>query len=275
MGMVRPNPHQPRKIFPRAELEELAASIQARGLLQAIKVRPSGDGYEIVCGERRWRAHQVFGAETIRAEVVEMTDDDMADAAIVENLQRKDITPLEEARAFQRRLDAGLTPEELAQRLGLKQVWRVTERTALLKLTPEYQDALARGILTPSQAFEMAKLPPLRQRLVFDAIGAGKCRSYAELRRTVQAHLDAEAQVDLFAVPKDDGESRDRALDALARIEGLAERIGRGLTRAEIAALAQTTDGRNGVLAQKLEMMEKALKALRLELLAAGATRAA
>ena len=161
--------------------------------------------------------------------------------------------------------------------MGLKQAWpRITMRLNLLRLTPEYQDALARGILTAGQAQEMSVLSPIRQRLVFDAIGSGKCKTQAELRRVVQAHLDEEAQKDLFAPPPADSHATRERADALAaRIEAMAVALSRPFTRAEIALLAGTTDARAGVLAAKLEIMEKAVKSLRLELATALTMRAA
>jgi ParB family chromosome partitioning protein len=274
---VFPNPDQPRKIFTPAELQELAASIAQTGLLQPVTVCAAGDGrWMLVCGERRWRAHGLLGWKTIRAEIVAMTPDQIADAAMVENFARKDITPLEEARAFQARVDTGVTVESLATRLGVKDVRRITTRLDLLKLAPEYQDALARGILQIGQAQQMSKLSHTRQRLVFDAIGAGKCKTQAELARVVQAHLDAESQRDLFAPPTVQSHAeRERAAALSGRIEWMAQTLSRPFTPAEVQLLAGTTDARAGVLAAKLEILERSLKSLRLELTAALAMRGA
>jgi ParB family chromosome partitioning protein len=268
MVEVYPNPNQPRKLFSQPEIEELAASIAHNGQLQPIKVvpRPQVDGpgkYMIVLGERRWRAHQHLGLATIQATVSEMTDDQVADAAIVENLQRKDITPLEEARAFQARLNTGLTVDELAKRLGMKQSWRITERTALLKLTAEHQEALARGALTPSQAYEMSRLGPAMQRVLFNALAAGRCRSFAELRKTVEALAAREKQTSMpadapEAAPATDADhDRVRALEAT--IGKVTDLLQRGFDTDDIAE----------VLADKLELIEGHLRQLRLELRAA------
>ncbi len=100
----------------------------------------------IVAGERRWRAHQLAGPSEIRAEVEAVNATTRDVLAIVENLQRADITPLEEGRAFQRMLDQGMTVDELAQRLGLKQPHRITDRTQLLRLLPEYLALCEQGI---------------------------------------------------------------------------------------------------------------------------------
>lgn len=107
VGSVFPNPNQPRKFFDPLALSELADSIRINGLLQPIKVQRQGPvRFMIVCGERRWRAHRLAELATIAALVVdELEAGRLADEAIIENLQRKDITPLEEARAFRARLD--------------------------------------------------------------------------------------------------------------------------------------------------------------------------
>jgi len=197
------NPQQPRKLFDEAKLAELAESIQREGLLQPIKVRPDREGrFMVVCGERRLRAHQIAGIKTIRADVVETLDDvTLGIQAIVENLQRADITPLEEAFAFQRLLDQGLSAEDLARRLGIKQPFRILERTSLLRLRAEYQDLLKKKILSNAQAYEMSRLPPHLQDRLFALIRDDKCDTYAKLRDAAFALAEAEKQQELFVVP--------------------------------------------------------------------------
>lgn len=213
------NPNQPRQIFDEKGLRELADSIEMNGLLQPIKVRPDSAGkFMIVCGERRWRAHQLAGIKTIKADVVDadqLDDQALAIAAIVENLQRTDITPLEEAKAFQRMLDTGMTVNELSKRLGLKQSWRITERTSLLKIRPEYQVLLAKSIITPSQAFEMSRLNPANQDQLLALIKAGKCDTYNRLRATASALLETEQQSEMFDPPKPVTEEERRRMDHL------------------------------------------------------------
>ena len=134
LDRIYPNPDQPRKVFKEAELEELAASIKTHGLLQAIRVRPDEHGrYMIIAGERRYRAHVLAGLTTISAYVDDVDDGTVMEQSIVENLQRVDITPLEEAHAFQTALEMSvgchIVPGDevaLARRLGLKQPWRIT-----------------------------------------------------------------------------------------------------------------------------------------------------
>lgn len=278
--LVHPNPDQPRKFFDAKKLEELAASISSKGQLQAIRVRSVPDGtFEIVLGERRWRAHKLLGRATIRAEIVDMADDERDDQAITENLQRADVTPLEEARAFQRRLDTGLSVEELAKRLGLKQAWRITERTNLLKLRGEFQDALERGILSPSQAQEMSRLPAHTQPALFSAIREGRCRTYEELRRVTSAMLAAEAQTGMFAnAPAPTKAEREIVRRLEGKIDKVCELLAAGFDGNEVVVLQKVNPGNAEVLAQKLELIEKSLKEMRLALHAAAAaskTRAA
>ncbi len=233
-------------------------------------MRPDGQGrFMITFGERRWRAHKLLGATTILASVAVMGEDAAADAALVENLQRKDITPLEEARAYQRRLDTGLTVDDLAKRLGLKQPWRITERTNLLRLAAEYQEALAHELLTPSQAQEMSRLGFASQRTLFEAIRAGRCATYAELRRVTQTLYDAEHQGKLW----DDAPPSDEERRAIAGLEQKIERVcavvAAGFDGNDVVILRKVNPLKADVLADKLGVLETSIKKLRLALRAA------
>ena len=138
LSQITADPGQPRQTFDRTALGELAASIRANGLLQPITVRQVGpDAYQIIAGERRFRATEINGSATIRAIVVEPTDAaDIRVKQIIENDQRVDVTPLEQARSYQALMDeTGWTVEELGQHIG-KAPHRITERTVLLKLAP-------------------------------------------------------------------------------------------------------------------------------------------
>ncbi|AQU80937.1 ParB/RepB/Spo0J family partition protein [Planococcus faecalis] len=116
---IQANPYQPRKIFDQAALEELAESIKEHGILQPIVVRRVGEKYELVVGERRFRAAKLIKLKKVPAIVKELTDQQMMELAILENLQREDLTPIEEAEAYQKLMEAlNLTQEQLAFRLG-------------------------------------------------------------------------------------------------------------------------------------------------------------
>ncbi|MDA8189317.1 MAG: ParB/RepB/Spo0J family partition protein [Dehalococcoidales bacterium] len=115
---IVPNVHQPRRFFEQKALLSLAESITQIGLLEDILVRPKGSQYELVLGERRWRAAQLAGLATISAKVVELDDEESRQIAIVENVQREDLTDVEEAFAFKKYIDSGLQQKEVGQRLG-------------------------------------------------------------------------------------------------------------------------------------------------------------
>ena len=132
---VRPNPDQPRKVFETGALEELRDSIQRHGVLQPICVRSTDRGFEIVAGERRWRAARMAGLEEIPATILEQVEDDrILELALVENLQREDLDPIEKARAFQELQEAfELTHADIAERVGMKRA-SVTNHLRLLEL---------------------------------------------------------------------------------------------------------------------------------------------
>src|SRR5207253_11453070 len=119
IDQVEVNPNQPRKVFDFTALDELAASIKASGVIQPIIVRRVGGGYQLIAGERRWRAARQAGLDRIPAVVREATDSESLELALVENLLREDLNPMEEAEAYQQILgEFGWTQEQLAQRVG-------------------------------------------------------------------------------------------------------------------------------------------------------------
>ena len=149
---IRPNPNQPRVHFDEESLVELSASIQAIGVLQPILVRPVEGGFELIAGERRWRAAQRAGLSRIPA-VVRVTDDvSSVEQALVENLHRQDLTPLEEAAAYQQLLeDFGMTHEQVAGKVG-KSRSAITNSLRLLTLPASIQQLLADGRLSAGHA---------------------------------------------------------------------------------------------------------------------------
>jgi ParB family chromosome partitioning protein len=156
---IRPNPQQPRRRFSEESLAELAASIREKGLLQPLVVRPKGDGYELVAGERRYRAAILAGLTEVPALVRDLTDQEALELALVENLQREDLTPLEEARGYQALLGMGLTQEEVAKRVG-KARSTVANALRLLQLPEEVLAALEDGRITAGHARALLMLEP-------------------------------------------------------------------------------------------------------------------
>jgi ParB family transcriptional regulator, chromosome partitioning protein len=153
VGSITPNPRQPRQVFDEETLEELTASIAAVGLLQPVVVRKVMPGhYEIVMGERRWRACERAGLAHIPAIVRETPDDDMLRNALIENLHREQLNPLEEAAAYQQLLDDfAATHEELARKVGRSRP-HISNTIRLLGLPPNVQKRVAAGVLTAGHA---------------------------------------------------------------------------------------------------------------------------
>lgn len=139
---IIPNRFQPRLNFDEQALQELAASIRENGIIQPLVLRKLGDKYEIIAGERRFKAAQIAGLTTVPAVISNIDDNKSAEVALVENVQRKDLTAIEEARSYKNLLDKGyLTQEQLAKKMGLSQP-AVANKLRLLNLDDEVQQAL-------------------------------------------------------------------------------------------------------------------------------------
>lgn len=159
IGDITPNPRQPRTVFEEEALNELVHSIKEIGLLQPIVVRRVSNGYELVAGERRWRASQLAGLTTIPAIIRETADDALLRDALLENLHRAQLNALEEAAAYQQLLDDfGCTQEELATRIGRSRP-QVSNTLRLLRLPPNVQRRVAAGVLSAGHARALLGLP--------------------------------------------------------------------------------------------------------------------
>jgi ParB family chromosome partitioning protein len=251
LDQIDPNPDQPRKEFDEAALRELADSIIAEGLMQPITVTPRRGRYMIVAGERRWRAHKLAGLATIRAQVQELDDAAVMVQALIENAVRRDVNPLEEAVAYQRCLDLGVTTEDLARRLGIRQVWRIDERLCLLRLRPEYQDLLRKRQIGNSEAYELAQLSPSGQDRLFARIRAGECRTFNELRAASLEIRESERVVDMFAQDADKlTESERRAARSLeSRFAQVVKLLRASTVNNEVVAIRKVNPDRAGHLA--------------------------
>ena len=158
LSELRPNPYQPRKIFDDEALNELASSIKEHGVFQHIIVKKTVKGYDIVAGERRFRASKKAGLLTIPAIVKDFTDDEMMNISLLENLQREDLTAIEEAMAYKAIIDASsLTQEEVAERVG-KSRSHVTNMLGLLKLPKSVQDMVLYNKISMGHARVLSKL---------------------------------------------------------------------------------------------------------------------
>jgi ParB family chromosome partitioning protein len=149
---IHPSPWQPRRLLADDGIDELALSIREKGILQPLVVRKTGEGYELIVGERRWRAAQRAGLVKVPILVKEATDQEVIELALIENLQREDLNPLEEAEAYQRLIaEFAYTQEVLAQRIG-KDRSSVANTLRLLKLPTEAKDALERNAISMGHA---------------------------------------------------------------------------------------------------------------------------
>jgi ParB family chromosome partitioning protein len=176
LDSVTPNPRQPRTVFDEEHMAELVHSIKEVGLLQPVVVRPvGGDRYELIMGERRWRASRLAGMSTIGAIVRETTDEDLLRDALLENLHRSQLNPLEEASAYQQLLDDfGCTQEELAQRIGRSRP-QISNTLRLLRLTPAVQRRVAAGVLSAGHARALVTVanPEIQERLATRVVAEG------------------------------------------------------------------------------------------------------
>lgn len=164
------NPEQPRRRFEAAELESLSDSIRKHGVLQPVVVRRSGDRYELVVGERRWRASRAAGRETIPAVIADVDSKDRLEIALVENVQRHDLNPMELAHAFSALAETGMTQEEIGNRVSLDRS-TVANHLRLLELPKSFQEDVELQRISAGHAKALLQVAnPERRRLLRDRI---------------------------------------------------------------------------------------------------------
>lgn len=217
---IRPNPYQPRHQFDEDALNDLAKSIQEQGIFQPITLRKSAvKGYEIIAGERRFRASKIAGLTTVPAIVREFSDEQMIEASIIENLQREDLTALEEAMAYQQLIDVlAITQDEAAKRLGKSRTY-ITNHLRLLGLSDDIKALVQSGTLSAGQARTILGLKSKKDQSSLAKKVVAEGITVRQLEKMVQA-LNEPADKD---IKKDDGkkevvppyirESEDRLMD--------------------------------------------------------------
>lgn len=166
---LQPGSNQPRTNFDDQALEELANSIREKGVLQPLLVRPKGSKYEIVAGERRWRAAKLAGLDKVPVVIKDLTDRETLEIAIIENLQREDLGPVEEARAFQKLIEFGMTQDEAAQAVG-KSRPTVSNALRLLTLPKAALASLEAGEITAGHARAILAIPKEHQEWALQQI---------------------------------------------------------------------------------------------------------
>src|SRR6267378_2369046 len=202
IDLIDPSPYQPRTRFREEALDELARSIQSSGIIQPIVMRQIGNRFQLIAGERRWRAAQRAGLKRVPAIVRQVTDELALEMTLVENIQREDLNPMEAARAFERLMDEfELTQESVAERTG-KDRTTVANSIRLLKLEPTIQDWIEEGKLTAGHGRALLAVPDSQLRMRYAqraARGGLTVRQIEKLasrrasggRAPVEAHLDA------------------------------------------------------------------------------------
>lgn len=247
IDQVVPNPRQPRTVFDEEALAELVHSIREIGLLQPVVVRPSGASYELIAGERRLRACRLAGLDHIPAIIRETDDEAMLRDALLENLHRANLNPLEEAAAYQQLLeDFGCTQDVLAQRIGRSRP-QVSNTLRLLRLPPDVQRRVAAGVLSAGHARALlglddpAAMEALAQRIVREGLSV---RSVEELILVGEAGTKARPVKERRRTPVSEGlaevvqQASDRlsdALDTRVTVTGLSSRAARGRVVIEVA----------------------------------------
>lgn len=187
---IVPNRYQPRHTFSKEDLAELAASIKESGVLQPIMVRRKGDGiYELIAGERRWRASKEAGLETIPVVIRNCSDQEALLLALVENLQREDLNPMETARAYSRMMNEfGLTQDAIAVKVGRDRS-SVANFVRLIHLHPEVQELVEGGTLTTGHAKALLGLPSPEEQLRIGKLVAAGTLSVRETEKLVELNL--------------------------------------------------------------------------------------
>ena len=198
LDRIEPNPDQPRTIFDEAALHELANSIREHGVLQPILVRPLGENrYQLVAGERRWRASKEAGLATIQALVEEIDDDTALEIAIIENLQREDLSPLEEATMYDRMIhEHGYSIRKLADKLG-KDKGYLENRLRLADAPEEIRELVSLRKDTLSHAYELLKVDdPKKRRRLAGQVASGEL-SLVKLREKIEGRRPRVVEPDL------------------------------------------------------------------------------
>ncbi|MGH2809317.1 MAG: ParB/RepB/Spo0J family partition protein [Actinomycetota bacterium] len=236
LTQIAPNPKQPRRDFPEEALSDLAASIRKLGVLQPVVVRRMDqERYELVMGERRWRAANRAGLTSVPAVIIETDDRGSIERALVENIHRQDLNPIEEAAAYRQLLDdAGLTHEQLAERVGMSRP-SITNALRLLELPEGIQQLIVQRRLSSAHGKALLGLAghPLLERIAQKVAAAGlSVRETEELVRREQEHGTAESDKPTAGRPRSTtaafAEVAERLSDALATRVRVTAGKGRG-----------------------------------------------
>jgi transcriptional regulator with XRE-family HTH domain len=195
------------------------------------------------------------GLDNPPVRVIEADDKTVAELSLLENLQREDLNPIEEAEAYQRLMDEfGLSMEELAQKMGMKQTWRIRERTDLLRLHTRYRKMLIDKYITPSQAFELSRLPHEKQHILYEKIREGRADTYNKLRALSNALLVPPPQQTVFGGnPSDEERQIGKKYDEM--VDRLLSFIRRSFNAEDLKVLKRVVESDVSVNIQKLDLI--------------------
>jgi len=221
---VQPNPDQPRKSFNQEKLEELAASITEHGLIQPVSVVARGSQFMIVAGERRWRACKIAGRKQIEAIVMKVNKRKVAELALIENIQREDMDPIETAFGYKALLNSGLDIKEIAAKLG-KKTNEIRYYLQLTRLGKQLQEAVKLGAVNLYLAWEIARLEDLEeQQMIFRKVRDAQLKAN-QVSNFITSYLAAREQTAFFEAPterevmaKETRDEIERMLEAAAKL---------------------------------------------------------
>ncbi|MBM3814965.1 MAG: ParB/RepB/Spo0J family partition protein [Acidimicrobiia bacterium] len=224
INSIEPNPLQPRSVFQADRLRELSDSIRANGIIQPLIVRKKGDVYELIAGERRWRAARMAELSTVPVVVLDLVDEKLLEVSLVENLQREDLNPIEVAQAYDRLArEHSLSHEEIGKRTG-KDRASITNMIRLLRLPAEVQLMLAEHRLSMGHARAILGLPTPELQLAVAEKTASQGLSVRQVERTVQKLNEDRDPDNQKEEPKQDPNVR-AAVEELERVLGTRVRI--------------------------------------------------
>lgn len=230
VDLIDPSLLQPRSVFDSAKLEELASSIRANGVVQPVLVRRKGARFELIAGERRWRAAKLAGLAEIPAVVKSVADDKILEIALIENIQREDLNPIEEAKAYKRLIETlGLRQETVAERVGRDRSY-VTNYLRLLKLPDDIQELLQTGRLSTGHARALLGVdqPDIQRRVARKVIDQDlSVRATERIVRSISEHAGATSAKAVVRPRADDANVR-AAENKLRRRFGTRVRIVQG-----------------------------------------------
>jgi ParB family chromosome partitioning protein len=194
LSTIKPNPYQPRKVFDEEALSNLSHSIKKHGLLQPIVVVKKDDGFMLIAGERRLRASKLAGLDTIKAIVTDFESENLRELALIENIQREDLNPIELATSYSKLIEEyGITQEELSDIIH-KSRTQITNTMRLLRLTPYTQNLISTGKVSQGHAKVLVGLDEKKERLIVDTIIGQKLsvRDCEELVKKIKATNDVK-----------------------------------------------------------------------------------